>query len=608
VRLARWARREPLKALLGVVLVVGLPLTGFLWERLRSKAGEVLAQEVRFRETLLEQAFLQLALGDHRTAERTLREVLREFPDASEALSGLALALLAQDRPAEALEALASKHGSLERVRVDVLRELGQEKPATELEAKLSPPATSLERYVEAARLLQRTAPVAGADTQVQLRERARTAVGLLAQARREAPDRALYAFALARAAGIAGDAENARLVAAEIERRWPEEAIAWYFVGLARRALDEEQAIAAFQRAAALDPELEAALQRQAEIAVERGEAGRALAELSSLAERDPRDAAHHANLALALLSERRLTEAEAAARRALELDPALVAAWDTLGNTLHDLGRLAEARDAFLSALALEPTGARLHNDLGIVLERLGEHEAAARALDEALRLDPLLALAHFNRAYVHWKRGEPALALEHLARAFECDRERQDPDLRRTQACEDAAVASQRLIAAGRAAEAPPRLERIVAAAPQCSRAHQVLVEALARLDRPDDALAAARRWSESCPDSADAWNQRAWLQVDPSADPERRDPRDALRAAEEAVRLSGGTEPAFRDTLAWALRWSGEQERAVEEAARALDLALEQGASEALVLELERSMQALEASAKATSSPR
>jgi tetratricopeptide (TPR) repeat protein len=603
-RAVRWARREPLKALLGAVLVVGLPTTGFLWGALRSKGSEVVAGELEFRETLLEQAFLQHARGDERAAERMFREALRRFPDSTEALCGLALTQLEKGDPAEALEVLAGSHGELERMRVDVLRKLGRTEEAAELERTLERPASPLARFLEASRLLLRTAPEPGSDTLVQRRERAKEAVALLSEAVRADPKRALYAFALARATWVAGDAETARAVAGEIEHRWPTEATAWYHIGLARKAFDEEAARAAFARAAELDPELEAPLQRQAEIALERGDTGEALAEFSRLVEHAPQDAANQANLAHAALTGGHPEEAVLSARRAVELDPELVQAWDTLGSALYALGRFVEARDAFQRALALEPTGTRLHINLGMTLERLGQLEAAAAELDEALELDPLSALAHYDRAFLGLRQGEGASALEGLARAFECDRDRPDPDFPREQALSDLSVACRRALDAGRRAEARSALERIAAAAPTASAAHEGLVALLVQLGETRAALAAARRWSDACPESAIAWNQRAWLQVDPDVNPALRDPADALRSAEEAVRLSRAQDHGCLDTLAWALHWSGHDERAAEEGARALELAYEHGAKEAEVLELERSLEVFEAALAAS----
>jgi tetratricopeptide (TPR) repeat protein len=386
--------------------------------------------------------------------------------------------------------------------------------------------------------------------------------------------------------------------VAEEIQRRWPEEATAWYFVGLARRTFDEEAALEAFARASELDPEIEAPVQHRAEIALGRGETEQALGELASLAERDPRGAAHQANLATALLAEGRSEEAAQAARRALDLAPDLVQAWHTLGTALYSQSRFADARDAFQRAIELEPTGARHYNDLGLALERLGENELAAASLEEALRLDPSSALAHYNRAFLHREQGQSALALEGLARAFECDRDRHDRDLPRELALQDLGDACEAALDGGRGEEAVDALQRVVAADPRAARAHEVLVGVLIRLERSREALAAARRWSELFPEDAKAWNQRAWLQVDPRGDATLRDPLDALRAAEEAVRLSRGEEPGHLDTLAWALHWNGEDERAVEQAERALELAFEQGSSEKTVLELERSLEFFE----------
>ena len=51
--------------------------------------------------------------------------------------------------------------------------------------------------------------------------------------------------------------------------------------------------------------------------------------------------------------------------------------------------------------------------------------------------------------------------------------------------------------------------------------------------------------------------------------------------------------------YLDTLAWALHWNGKDERAVEQAELALELAFRQGLPEETVLELERSLEVFEA---------
>ncbi len=91
------------------------------------------------------------------------------------------------------------------------------------------------------------------------------------------------------------------------------------------------------------------------------------------------------------ALVTEHRLTDAEAAYRRALELDPALGLGWDGLGLTLYDAGRLADARPAFERALEIDPDNSRATFHLALVRERNGELDAAAAGYARALSLSP-------------------------------------------------------------------------------------------------------------------------------------------------------------------------------------------------------------------------
>src|SRR6266446_5707595 len=71
------------------------------------------------------------------------------------------------------------------------------------------------------------------------------------------------------------------------------------------------------------------------------------------------------HYNLGLSLLYSDREAEAEAALRRAIELEPANANAWNTLGNALRKLGRPYDAVEAYQKAIALRPDFADAHNN---------------------------------------------------------------------------------------------------------------------------------------------------------------------------------------------------------------------------------------------------
>ena len=91
------------------------------------------------------------------------------------------------------------------------------------------------------------------------------------------------------------------------------------------------------------------------------------------------------------ALITEHRLIDAEAAYRRALQLDPRSGLAWDGLGLALYDAGRLSDAAPALVRALEIDPDSSRATFHLALVHERAGDLSAAAEGYARALTLSP-------------------------------------------------------------------------------------------------------------------------------------------------------------------------------------------------------------------------
>jgi len=58
-------------------------------------------------------------------------------------------------------------------------------------------------------------------------------------------------------------------------------------------------------------------------------------------------------------------LDDAEASYRRALEIEPAFITAWNNLGTVLKDLKRIDEAMVCYRRALELKPDYALAHNN---------------------------------------------------------------------------------------------------------------------------------------------------------------------------------------------------------------------------------------------------
>jgi len=76
---------------------------------------------------------------------------------------------------------------------------------------------------------------------------------------------------------------------------------------------------------------------------------------------------------------------------RRVIELDPDLLAAYQSLGTALYAAGRPAEAIETFRAGLKINPLSAVLYYDLGLTLREQGDEKGAADALALAARIDP-------------------------------------------------------------------------------------------------------------------------------------------------------------------------------------------------------------------------
>jgi tetratricopeptide (TPR) repeat protein len=85
------------------------------------------------------------------------------------------------------------------------------------------------------------------------------------------------------------------------------------------------------------------------------------------------------------------RNVEALAACDRATALDPNSASAWLFKGRTLTDLGRNVEALAACDRAIELDPNSASVWFFKGLVLNNLGRHAEALTACDRATELDP-------------------------------------------------------------------------------------------------------------------------------------------------------------------------------------------------------------------------
>ncbi len=191
-------------------------------------------------------------------------------------------------------------------------------------------------------------------------------------------------------------------------------------------------EAVVAWENGEAANPEarLQTALRRKphdrsalrglADIAHQSGR----FAEVVRLLQGNCQAPGEYGSLGIALNAVGRVTEAEAAYRTSIALDPGSAPARYNFGNLLHGLGRNAEAISEFERALALRPDHADTWNNLGRSLQEVGRLEEALAAFHRAVEFRPDSAIMHANLGTLLFGLDRNAEASEELHRALRLD----------------------------------------------------------------------------------------------------------------------------------------------------------------------------------------
>lgn len=200
--------------------------------------------------------------------------------------------------------------------------------------------------------------------------------------------------------------------------------------------------------------------------------------------------------------LQQNRPADAVPLLERAIALDAAQPGFHLNLGNALRAVGRLDEAVAVYRRALALDERMAPAHNNLGNVLRDRGSLPEAAAAYQRALELDPGFFAAAANLAHVLAK--QPGLARADVLAAH--DRGLALAEAARLRSPDVANLHNARgnlLQADGRIEDAIASYRRAVAIDPGFAEAHLNLGRALTRNLRIEDSIEPLRRALELRP---------------------------------------------------------------------------------------------------------
>jgi tetratricopeptide (TPR) repeat protein len=134
--------------------------------------------------------------------------------------------------------------------------------------------------------------------------------------------------------------------------------------------------------------------------------------------------------NLGKAYQEEGRTDEAEAAYRRALELDDRYADAWNNLAVVAHAQGRVADAISLYEEALRRDDSMEEIHLNLADAYLALGQPDEAERVYERALALDPANGRAWNNLGELRMALRRPQAALVAFDRAADLLPDRFEP----------------------------------------------------------------------------------------------------------------------------------------------------------------------------------
>lgn len=207
---------------------------------------------------------------------------------------------------------------------------------------------------------------------------------------------------------------------------------------------------------------------------------------------------AAIHSNLAELFRQKGLLLEAEQAARRAVEQEPQLVAAWSNLGIILQEAGKFDASLECLQYVASLQPDSAEAHNNLANTYKFLGELTRAQESYQRALALRPDYAEAHSNLAALFSDMGHTDEAVASAKRAIDINPQLVDAYLNLAQ------IEMSRM----RYSDGLRWINSVLAFSPQNVGALTALARLMVASERYQEAVTHARQALANAPDSANA----------------------------------------------------------------------------------------------------
>ena len=279
------------------------------------------------------------------------------------------------------------------------------------------------------------------------------------------------------------------------------------------------------FKHVLELKPNEPHALMLLAEVALRRRMPAQTLAYLETAASKNPTSAPAHEALGRFLATRKDYAAAEAALKKAVELDSNWIDARLSLADFYLSQNKSDEAMATYRAAVQTDPNSAPAHYRLGMALQRTGDKQNAENELRTSARITPDSPLPHFALGDLLSRAGKDDLAIQEY------------------EAANEIVPTAEGYVRLGMAQERRGRTDVAVQA-----YQHAILV------DR----------------DEAIAYNNLAWISAE-----KKQNLDDALVWAKTAVDLRPKV-ASFYDTLGWVLRAKGQKNEAIATLREGTDL--------------------------------
>lgn len=228
------------------------------------------------------------------------------------------------------------------------------------------------------------------------------------------------------------GDLTKSKEVFEEIAKVLPKEPLLSYRLGLIARAEKKDaEALSHFEAALSTNPSYIEPLSQIAAIRIAQGKPNDARERVSRQLEASPNNPLLYNLLGRIWMQAKDVGRAEAAFKKAIEVDDAVFVSYLNLGELYRRSGRLDQAAQEYEAVLAKTPKLLPVQVLLGMIYEQRKEYDKAKARYEEALKLDGRFAPAANNLAWILIEQGGNSdLALTYAQTARE--RQPDDPNI--------------------------------------------------------------------------------------------------------------------------------------------------------------------------------